>query len=267
MNDLAQQGVQSLALSFQATQSSAAQRQVVFEQWQRLDQFDDVVFVSPSAVDHFFEPKLTTATTVLPNWPSHLRALAIGPGSWQSVADAFKKMGMDCVNPILENAFVDQNKEFDANTLAQWLIQDLPNRVKQTAARKILIVRGERGRDDWIDELNQSGFQTLVLSAYSIIELMPDAASLINQLNQLIEGVKGQPLVVVVASVNQAQRLIQWIEQADNTSPALAQQLRRAQYWAIHSKIAAALRPLGADAVQLIKPAVKGIVDAYQHLK
>jgi uroporphyrinogen-III synthase len=267
MNDLAQQGVQTLALSFQATQSSAIQREQVRQLWQQLAQFDDIVFVSPSAVDHFFESKLTQNNAQLPAWPERLRALAIGPGSWQSVADALNKMGLNCINPVLEQTLDAQNKDFDANNLAQWLIQDLPSQAQQGSGTKLLIVRGERGREDWIEQLNQSGFQTQILSAYSIIELVPDAVSIENQLNQLTDTVKAQPLVIVVASVNQALRLIQWIEQANDITPKLAHQLRRAQYWAIHSKIVAALRPLGGNAVQLIKPGAKGIVDAYQHWK
>lgn len=106
-----------------------------------------VVFVSPAAATHFFEQGVG-----LP-WPAHRWAAAPGPGT----ADRLQVLGVPAaciVQPAADAA------QFDSESL--W--QQLQPRV--AAGHRVLIVRGDGGRDWLADTLRASGAVVDFLQAY-----------------------------------------------------------------------------------------------------
>jgi uroporphyrinogen-III synthase len=107
-----------------------------------------VVFVSPNAVQRFFED-----AGPLP-WPPQLLAAAPGPGT----AAALRALGVPgpaIVEPPVEAA------QFDSESL--WAVLQ-PRRF--WAGARVLLVRGEGGREFLADALRAQGAQVQALQAY-----------------------------------------------------------------------------------------------------
>jgi uroporphyrinogen-III synthase len=116
------------------------------EAWEALPQFELVMFVSANAVDHFF-----AAAAPGQRWPEGLVAAVTGPGT----AAALRAAGV---------AHIEQ----PAADAAQWdseaLWARLANRPWQ--GRRVLVVRGEDGRDWLADALRGQGAEVAFVAAY-----------------------------------------------------------------------------------------------------
>lgn len=112
-----------------------------------IDAAEGVVFVSPAAVTHFFEQRAEAV------WPAHRWAAAPGPGT----ADRLLALGVPAesiVQPAPDAA------QFDSEAL--W--QQLQHRLVSGA--RVVIVRGDGGRDWLAETLKASGAQVDFLQAY-----------------------------------------------------------------------------------------------------
>lgn len=114
-----------------------------------LAQADGAVFVSPAAVSHFFD----SADAAARPWPSSRWAAAPGPGT----AERLEAAGVPraCIVQPAANA-----AQFDSETLWQQL---------QTCVqpgRRVVIIRGEGGRDWLADTLRGAGVVVDFIQAY-----------------------------------------------------------------------------------------------------
>lgn len=113
----------------------------------RLAEFDAAIFVSPSAVEMFLAPFGATPLAL----PPALALFAPGPGT----AEALAAVGATDVA-------IPEDERYDAEGLLA-----LPALAADAVAgRRILIVRGERGRDDLPETLRARGAQVEVIAAY-----------------------------------------------------------------------------------------------------
>lgn len=114
--------------------------------WRELDRLALVMFVSPNAVSHFFSARPEGVP-----WPRALRAAATGPGTVEALVAAGVPRER-CVAP--------EAPPFDSTML--WArLRDEP-----WAAREVLIVRGDGGRDEFARSLAAAGAQVRGLAAY-----------------------------------------------------------------------------------------------------
>jgi uroporphyrinogen-III synthase len=116
--------------------------------WQALPSLALVMFVSANAVQHFF----ALAPAGL-GWPAGLRAACTGPGT----AAALVHAGVPPAQVVQPPA---DAKSFDSETL--WaLLRD-----EDWAGRRVLVVRGEDGRDWLAETLRERGAQVGFVAAY-----------------------------------------------------------------------------------------------------
>jgi len=118
----------------------------VLESWRQLAQFSLAMFVSANAVQHFF------ALATRP-WPDALRAGSTGPGT----SAALRQAGVPAaaiVEPAAETA------RFDSEALWARLAGE------DWAGRRVLVVRGEEGRDWLADTLRERGAGVTFVAAY-----------------------------------------------------------------------------------------------------
>lgn len=115
--------------------------------WTQLAGTALVMFVSANAVSHFFQ-----AWTGSGPWPDDVRAGSTGPGT----TAALRAAGV----PAACIAEPDTAGPFDTEAL--WLrIRSWP-----WAGRRVLVVRGEGGRDWLAEQLRQSGAEVTFVAAY-----------------------------------------------------------------------------------------------------
>ncbi len=122
--------------------------------WQGLAEVDALMFVSANAVTHFFGPGPRS-------WPSHLRALAPGPGT----ARALLALG---VPPVQIDAPAEAAPQFDSEAL--WQVVG----VRPWAGRRVRLVRGRdeeadaasTGRNWLAEQLQAAGAHVEALAVY-----------------------------------------------------------------------------------------------------
>jgi uroporphyrinogen-III synthase len=119
----------------------------VRQAWTTLARQTLVMFVSANAVAHFFDLRPPDAV-----WPSGTRAGSTGPGT----TAALRQAGVDAaqiVEPGPEGPF---DTDTLWSTLGRW----------PWAGRRVLVVRGESGRDWLADQLRQAGAEVDFVAAY-----------------------------------------------------------------------------------------------------
>ncbi len=144
---LREAGADAVALPLIGIQASAEPAAVAAE-WQQLAAYSLVVFVSPNAVAGFF-----SARPAALEWPPQTRAAAPGPGT----ADALRNAGLaprQVIEPAADSA------SFDSEALWARL------RGEDWAAREVLFVRGDGGREFLADRLREAGARVAQVSAY-----------------------------------------------------------------------------------------------------
>lgn len=125
---------------------TAVEPQAMQRVWPELPPW--VVFVSPNAVTHFFE-----ARPAAMRWPLGVHAAAPGPGT----ADALRSAGVPAqcvVEPAAASA------RFDSEALWERL------RTETWPQRRVLVVRGDGGRDWLADTLRAAGAEVSFVQAY-----------------------------------------------------------------------------------------------------
>ncbi len=146
------QGLQALGCSAHALPligiAPSADPQPVLAAWQRLPEFALVMFVSANAVQQFFALRPHELT-----WPAGLRAGATGPGTTAALLQAGVALEQ-VVQPALDAAVLDSEALWARLQNEDWL------------RRRVLVVRGEEGRDWLADVLAERGAQVEFVAAY-----------------------------------------------------------------------------------------------------
>ncbi len=199
--------------------------------WQALPRYGLVMFVSANAVEHFF------AAAAGAVWPAAVRAAATGPGT----AGALRQAGVPAgalVEPAADAA------RFDSEALwAQVAHEDW-------AGRRVLVVRGEDGRDWLADTLRARGATVDFVAAYRRLAPQPDAAGR-SLLAQALADPAGH---LWLFSSSEAVAHLQALAPGADWSRSAA--------LATHPRIAAAARAAGFAGVALTAPAAEAVARA-----
>jgi len=201
-----------------------------------IEQFDWVVFVSPGAIE--------VALCALPGgWPASTGVAVIGPGS----ADALAEHG---VRPGSVRIAMPDAPPYDADALMRVPPFDAPHGVR------VLVLRGEQGRLDWIETLRSRG---AIVRAESIYRTVPCEAAPAELARLQSWASSGLPTLWVFSSAD-----------AIAATAALLRE-RGLQAWAglqraltIHPKLLEASRSAGWQATQLIGPGERALVAAIE---
>lgn len=192
----------------------------------RLNGFDVVVLVSPAAV--------RIAARLAPEWPPGTAVAVVGPASRAALNDAgFRRVPLRVLSP--------DAPPFDGAALATLPPLDSP------AGLRVLVLRGESGSDAWIETLRARGARIDVLAAYRHEALEPDAGAL-----EVLRGWlddPAQPVRFIVTQASGVARLDAVLAHA-----GLRERAVRRTAFAIHPRIARALRDAGWRDVRSIEP-------------
>jgi len=124
--------------------------------WRELERFACVMFVSANAVLHFMHQRPLQRV-----WPLQVLAASTGPGTSQ----ALRQAGVPALALVEPAAEV-----FDSEALWQRL------KDRDWTARRVLVVRGESGRDWLAEQLGAAGAQLQFVAAYGRAAPTFDAA-------------------------------------------------------------------------------------------
>jgi uroporphyrinogen-III synthase len=201
--------------------------------WQTLGERTLVVFVSANAVQQFFA-RSPQPPVFSPVWPAGVLAGSTGPGT----SAALRSAGVPAPQLVEPAAGADR---FDSEALwAQLQARDWPG-------RRVLVVRGEEGRDWLADSLRARGAEVEFVAAYGRRAPQPDAAGL--ALLHQSQAAPGAHLWLFSSSEAVA-HLRTLAPRADwSHSPALAS----------HPRIAQAARDAGFNPVALVPPSPEAV--------
>jgi uroporphyrinogen-III synthase len=207
----------------------AAESLAVVLAWSRIHTLRLLVFVSPNAVEHFFALK----PAGLP-WPKLLEVASTGPGTTR----ALRAVGVPAervIEPAAESA------QFDSESL--W--ESMSNRDWRNA--KVLIVRGDGGRDWLAETLRTHGAKVTAVSAYQRL-----APSFTPPEKSLLADALAEPQkhLWLFSSSEAIAHLAAAVSHAD-----------MARAWAIatHPRIAARAQELGFGNVVKTRPALDAV--------
>jgi uroporphyrinogen-III synthase len=182
-----------------------------------------VAFVSPNAIDAAFAH--------LEQWPRQVALAVLGEGSRAALA----RHGLDAGNSTILGP-LDPTRSDSENLLASLDLAAL-------AGKKILIVRGESGRELMADGFRAAGAEVSVVAAYrrSVPLLTPELAA---RLRALLDG----PNDWIITSSEALRGLFDLLRQLDE---ALVEQMQQQHVIVPHARIAATAQALGLARVTL----------------
>jgi len=193
----------------------------------RLDDYSLAIFISPNAVDYSL-PRILERRT----WPAPLQAAAIGPGTTAQLA----MHGIDRV--------VAPSARFDSES-----VLELPAFQRQrVAGRKVLVLRGNGGRELLADALRERGAEVDCVTCYRRSAPV-DASPVVSRLH------RGQ-LDALTISSSEALRNLLVLLAADAVEP-----LRRLPVFVPHQRIVEVAHERGLANVILTAPADAGIIE------
>lgn len=191
----------------------------------RLDSFDWAAFVSPNAVE-----KSLGAILALRPWPAHLRAATVGRSSEEALA----RFGVtDVVAP---------RDRFDSEALLE-----LPE-LQSVAGKRVVIFRGDGGRELLGDTLRQRGAEVEYVTCYRRRKPDSDAAPLLRLWTE------GHLDAVTVTSSEGLHNLVDMIGKLGQTW------LKKTPLFVPHQRIAGVARAFGCHEVILTGPGDDGLV-------
>lgn len=232
-------GVDAAALPLIDT-AAAADPAPVDAAWSELARWAALVFVSPNAVTQFFARRPAGAA-----WPDQLIAAAPGPGT----AAELRTHGIrprSLIEPAAGAA------RFDSETLWEQMQRH------DWRGRRVLIVRGESGRDWLAGRLAAAGATVDLLAAYRRGPAALDAARRALALAALAYPARHLWFFSSSESVQQltASELLD--------APALCAALRRSVALATHPRIAQTARAAGFGRVLEARPELNDVVRCIQ---
>ncbi len=202
----------------------------------RLARTDWVVAVSPAALERL-------AALLGNRWPTGPGLALIGPGSLR----ALEQSGM-AIPP--DRLALPSRPPFDASALLR------AGPLTQPAGKRVLVVRGDGGRDDWIDQLREAGAAVETLALYDREPIQPDPAALLRLRDWLVEPAK---VFCVLTQTGTAARLTQAAGEQSIRPP-----FGSVVALAIHSRIAEAAAAVGFTRVRLIDPGEDALIAAIE---
>jgi uroporphyrinogen-III synthase len=206
-----------------------------------LDRYAMVSFISPNAIDAAF--------AAAPDWPQALSpdcALAImGEGSRAALA----RHGLGNDNRRIISPRNPQRT--DSETLLEALDLDA------LRGKRVLILRGETGRELLGDALRAAGIEVDQIAAYRRVAPHWDAARA-TWLRQLM----AQQADWVVTSSEALRILLNWVQDADGEAGVMA--LRRQRLFVPHRRIVESARQLGISHIVLTQSGDDGLLAALQ---
>jgi uroporphyrinogen III methyltransferase/synthase len=202
----------------------------------RLALVDWVVAVSPAALERL-------ATLLGGTWPAGPGLALIGPGSLR----ALEQTGM-AVPP--ERLSYPELPPFDALAL----LRDGP--LAKPAGKRVLIVRGEGGRDDWIGQLREAGAAIEVQALYEREPVPPDPRAVERVQSWLDEPARVYCLFTQTGTAALLSDLpaMDRLRSLDGPTVVLA----------IHQRIADAASVAGFPQVRLIDPGEEAVIRAIE---
>ncbi|WP_157314963.1 uroporphyrinogen-III synthase [Chitinibacter sp. GC72] len=189
----------------------------------RLADYDLAIFISPSAIEAVFA-ELTSG------WPA-LPVAVVGPGSAQRAAE----LGISQI--------ICPSTQFDSEGLLEQLRRP---QMPQLAGQRIVIFRGQGGRDILPAALQAAGASVELISSYQRLGPRWSASELLTQLDRGCDG-------LIISSSEAAQHLFAL------GGEQTRHRLQSVPYFAPHPRIISALQALGAVQTQLTEAGDAGI--------
>ena len=200
---------------------------------EKLSDYSLVVFVSPNAIDYAW-PAIATAG----GWPAGLRAAVIGPSSAEQLA----RRGVDGV--IAPGSDDTHHSRYDSEALLE-----MPSfQPAAVAGRRILLLRGNGGRELLAETLLARGAQVDAVSCYQ-----RSAPSDATPLASLLAS--GRLDALTLSSSEGLRNLLALLD-----APT-SERLRRLPVFVPHQRIAEQAAECGLKRVVLTAPADAGIID------
>jgi uroporphyrinogen III methyltransferase/synthase len=198
-----------------------------------LDRYALVVFVSPNAVDHAFARSAAI-------WPHALPIGVVGPGSVRALArHGVGAPAHRVISPAASAA--DEATGFDSEGLFAALDASLG--AASLEGKRVLIVRGDGGREWLADRLREAGAEVDAVAAYRRIVPEPPIGAWA-RVHQLLAG---EPHAWLLTS-SEGVRNLHELAHEHLTADEIAQ-LKHAILVAPHPRIAQTARALGFDRI------------------
>lgn len=198
------------------------------EQW--------AIFVSPGAVE--------AALDLLDDhWPQAVGIGVIGPGSAQALAD--HGIGAPRYRVLCPPA-----PPFDADALMRM------QPFLEPARLRVVVLRGERGRTDWIDALRERGAHVSCLSLYRSEDIVPESSAL-----DLLDAWRREagPAVFAFSSADGIEGTVAALRARGSLAWALEQRAV-----AVHPRLVKLLRECGWQRVFDLPPGQSGLIAAIE---
>ena len=202
----------------------------------RLASVDWVVAVSPAALERL-------AALLGDTWPAGPGLALIGPGSLR----ALKQTGMVVPPERLSHPVLPP---FDACALLR------SGPLANPAGKRVLIARGEGGRDDWIDQLREAGAAIEVLALYERDPVYPDPHAVERVRAWLAERARVYCLLTQTGTAARLSDLLTMDRLRAPDGPMVV--------LAIHQRIADAASGAGFPQVRLIDPGEEAVIRAIE---
>ncbi len=202
-----------------------------------LDQYALVVFVSPNAVDYAFASYDAI-------WPHALPIGVVGPGSVAALAQ--RGVQAPAYNVISPHASADDSDgaRFDSEALFAALEASLGETAFE--GKRVLIVRGDGGREWLADRLREAGADVETVAAYRRLVPEPSIGAW-SRVHALLSDEAKTPSAWLVTSSEGVRNLAELAH--DHLTASERTQLKRAAFVAPHPRIAETARGLGFDSI------------------
>ena len=194
----------------------------------RLADYGLAIFISPNAVAHSL-PQILAARA----WPEGLAVAAIGPGTVAQLN----------VNGVTEVIVPDER--FDSAAL----LERPELQAERMAGRKVLILRGNGGREELAETLRARGAQVDAVTVYR--RSPPDSSE------PFLSLLRNTTLDALTISSSEGLRNLQALLDTENTDV-----FRRTPVFVPHQRIAEVATDLGWENVILTRPADAGIIES-----
>lgn len=192
---------------------------------------DWVVLASPGSVD--------AAWVGLPSpWPWHVGIAVVGAGTEQALlAHGFDPAQLR--GPIVR----PRHAPYDAATLMREAPFDAPRGLR------VVVLRGERGREDWIADLRNRGALVECLAVHRS-EILPITPAVCQRACRWLDRAAQDRVFFIFTTIDA-------IESLSAALPTLGREAVRAL--AVHPKLVAALRKNGWSQASLLEPGEAGL--------
>ncbi|MBN3757763.1 fused uroporphyrinogen-III synthase HemD/membrane protein HemX [Paraburkholderia sp. Tr-20389] len=203
-----------------------------------LEKYALVVFVSPNAVDYAFANHDAI-------WPHALPVGVVGPGSVAALA----KHGVEApaYQVISPGADADDNGDgarFDSEALYSALEASLGDNAFE--GKRVLIVRGDGGREWLAERLREAGAEVETVAAYRRLVPEPSIGAW-SRIHSLLSDESTAPHAWLVTSSEGVRNLAELSH--DHLTASEQTHLKRARFVAPHPRIAETARALGFDSI------------------